>query len=206
VLSAKFEKALKKQGFASIAGVDEVGCGPLAGPIIAAAVILPHGKTIRGLNDSKLLLPREREELFVKIKKVALAIGVGKVGHRRIDKINIRQANLLAMKIAVDRLKVKPDYLLLDGARYHIDSRIPQKGISGGDRRCASIAAASVIAKVTRDRIMRVYHDKYPIYGFDRHKGYGTREHLAKIYQHGPCAIHRRSFFPLNDLTFTGAA
>lgn len=197
MLSFKYEKKLWKKGFSLIAGVDEVGRGPLAGPIVAAAVVLPPKVKLPGLNDSKLLSPEKREELFVLIKKAALSIGIAKVSHKLIDKINIHQANLLAMKLAVEALSIIPDYLLIDGGRNKLDLSIPQMGISGGDRKCASIAAASIIAKVTRDRLMVRYHKKYPEYGFAQHKGYGTRLHVRKLLKHGPCPIHRISFAPV---------
>ncbi len=195
------EKKLRAQGYSRIAGVDEVGRGPLAGPVVAAAVILPHATRIRGLADSKKLTPQKREELFHEIKKKAVGIGVGKVSHKLIDQLDIGRANLLAMKKAVEALKIMPDYLLVDGGRNRIDSSIEQRGISGGDRKCSSIAAASIIAKVARDRIMLRYHKKYPEYGFDRHKGYGTPEHFMKLRKFGPSPIHRRSFAPISNKT-----
>lgn len=198
MLSSAYERKLIRQGFKLIAGVDEVGRGPLAGPIMAAAVILPHKYSLPGLNDSKKLTAKTRERLFREIKKVAVGIGIASVGHRQIDKINIGRANLLVMKLAVEKLSIVPEYLLLDGGRNRVDLLIAQRGISGGDRKCASIAAASIIAKVTRDRLMLKYHDKYPDYGFARHKGYGTAEHLRSLEKFGPCAIHRRSFFPVS--------
>ena len=188
------EKKLHAQGFSLIAGVDEVGCGPLAGPVVAAAVILPLNCQIKGLDDSKKLLPRKREELCHEIKSKALAISVSRVSHRIIDKINIHQANLLALKIAVEKLAIQPDYILIDGARNYIDLSIPQRSFNYGDAKCASIAAASIIAKVTRDRLMLQYHQKYPRYKFDRHKGYGTKLHIAMIVKYGRCPIHRKSF------------
>jgi ribonuclease HII len=195
-----YENRLWKKGVQYVAGVDEVGRGPLAGPIVAAAVILSRASKIRGLADSKLLTPRKREELCRRIRKEALGIGIGIVGHRRIDRINIGRANLLAMKRAVERLRIAPDFILIDGARNRIDLPVAQKGICGGDRKCASIAAASIVAKVTRDRIMRRYHGRYPEYRFDLHKGYGTRVHLQKLQEFGPCLIHRRSFRPVSAL------
>jgi ribonuclease HII len=194
-----YERKLIGQGFKLIAGVDEVGRGPLAGPIVAAAVILPHKFSLPGLDDSKKLTAKERERLFIEIKKAALSIGVAAVSHKIIDKINIGQANLLVMKLAVEKLQVIPEYLLLDGGHNRVSLRIAQVGISGGDRKCASIAAASIIAKVTRDRMMMAYHEKYPRYGFARHKGYGTAEHLRRLEKYGPCAIHRRSFAPVGS-------
>ena len=192
-----YERKLIDQGFKLIAGVDEVGRGPLAGPIVAAAVILPHKFSLPGLDDSKKLTAKTRERLFAKIKKTAVSIGIASVSHQLIDKIKIGQANWLVMKLAVARLGVAPEYLLLDGGRSRVDLRIAQAGITGGDRKCASIAAASIIAKVTRDRLMVKYHDQYPRYGFARHKGYGTAEHLRQLAKYGPCPIHRRSFAPV---------
>jgi len=198
VPSFRYEKFLRKKGYDLIAGVDEVGRGPLAGPLVAAAVILPQKVKLPGLNDSKLLSPAKREELFVQIKKFAVSIGIAKASHKLVDKLNVHQANLLAMKMAVFALSVSADYLLIDGARNKLDLSIPQTAINKGDRKCACIAAASIIAKVTRDRLMVRYHKKYPEYGFDRHKGYGTELHVQRLLKHGPCPIHRRSFAPLS--------
>ena len=198
MLGNAYERKLARQGFKLIAGVDEVGRGPLAGPIVAAAVILPLKFSLPGLNDSKKLTAKARERLYGEIKRIALAIGLAMVDHRMIDRINIGRANLLVLKQAVKKLKIAPEYLMVDGGRNRIDDSIAQIGISGGDRKCASIAAASIIAKVTRDRLMIKYHAKYPLYGFNKHMGYGTKEHLKKLKAHGPCPIHRRSFAPLN--------
>ncbi len=198
-MNFSYERRLWKKGLMYIAGVDEVGRGPLAGPVVAAAVVFSPSVMLKGLEDSKRLTPKRREELFCEIKKKAAGIGIGMVGHRQIDRLKIGRANLLAMKKAVEKLSFSPDYLLIDGARNRLDLPIEQKGLNGGDRRCASIAAASIIAKVTRDRIMVRYHRRYPEYRFDRHKGYGTREHMRKIYRFGPSAIHRRSFYPISD-------
>jgi ribonuclease HII len=182
-----------------IAGVDEAGRGPLAGPIVAAAVILPEDFFLPGLNDSKLLSSQKRETLFVAIKKQAVAIGVGKVGHREIDRIDIGRANILVMEKAVTALKVAPDYLLIDGRIWLKNVHISQESIVRGDRKYACIAAASIIAKVTRDRIMEQYHLQYSVYGFNRHKGYGTKLHFKKIEEWGPCPIHRLSFDPMRS-------
>jgi ribonuclease HII len=195
-----YERNLKKSGYDLIAGVDEAGRGPLAGPIVAAAVILSLDGPIPGLADSKLLSAAKRQALFAKIRKKALAVGVARIDHQMIDRINIGKANLLAMKQAVRALPLKPDFILIDGGRYRLNLGIPQQGINGGDRKCASIAAASIIAKVTRDRLMHEYHKEFPKYGFDRHKGYATPRHLRSLQKHGPCAIHRRSFFPVSEL------
>jgi ribonuclease HII len=194
-----YERTLSRRGFRSVAGVDEAGRGPLAGPLVAAAVILPADQTIKGIDDSKKLSPRKREILFWQIRRKAIGIGIGVVSHSAIDRINVGQANFLAMKKAVERLKVTPDFLLVDGKRHKIDLPISQRGINSGDAKCASIAAASIIAKVTRDRLMRKYHKQYPLYGFDRHKGYGTKRHLQLLEKHGPCPIHRRSFYPISS-------
>lgn len=203
--SFTYEKALYRKGFKLTAGVDEAGRGPLAGPIVAAAVILPAACPIKGLDDSKKLSPKKRERLFTQIKKNAVAIGIGMVGHSVIDRINIGKANLLAAKKAVENLNVPPDFILIDG-KLRIDVPFPQRSIAGGDAKCASIAAASIIAKVTRDHLMKKYHAAYPEYGFDRHKGYGTRQHLLLLSRHGPCAIHRRSFYPVSSCLPAGTA
>lgn len=194
------EKRFYLRGYKLIAGVDEAGRGPLAGPIVAAAVILPFGTIIDGLNDSKLLSEDKREELYKIIKKIALAIKVVQVSHKVIDQINIGKANRLVMELAVKALNIEPHFILVDGRRMNLDLSIPQLSIIGGDRKSVSIAAASVIAKVTRDRLMLKWHEKYPKYGFDRHKGYGTKDHLRKLKKHGPCPIHRRSFEPVSLL------
>jgi len=196
-LSSVYERKLIRQGFKLIAGVDEVGRGPLAGPLVAAAVVLPHKFSLPGLNDSKQLTPLARERLCSRIKKIAVAVGLGSVDHKMIDRINVGQANFLAMKLAVEDLGLVPEYLLIDGGRHRIALKIAQVGISGGDRKCASIAAASIVAKVARDALMAEYHRKYPRYGFAQNMGYGTAAHLAALAKYGPCAIHRRSFAPL---------
>jgi len=199
-VNLSYEKRLWRKGYRYVAGVDEAGRGPLAGPVVAAAVVFPPQVKIQGLDDSKQLSPKKREELFQLIRDKSLKIGVGRVSHRQIDRLNIGRANLLAMKIAVEKLGGFADHLLIDGARNQVDSPLPQRAINGGDRKCASIAAASIIAKVTRDRIMLRYHEKYPEYRFDRHKGYGTEAHVRLVARFGPCPIHRRSFSPVNSL------
>jgi ribonuclease HII len=203
MLTLVYEKKLRRQGYLQVAGVDEVGRGPLAGPLVAAAVILSSNIYLPGLNDSKLLTVSQRERLFVLIKKSAVAIGLARISHRLIDRIGIGQANYLAMKLAVENLGQAPDYLLLDGGRYKVNLPIPQIGITHGDRKVASIAAASIIAKVTRDKMMINYHAKYPEYGFDQHKGYGTRKHLERINRFGICPLHRRSFSPISSFVET---
>jgi len=176
-----------------ICGIDEAGRGPLAGPVVAGAVILPKGLKIPYLNDSKQLSAKRREELFDIIMEKALAVGVGVASPERIDEINILQATHEAMRQAVAELKVKPQILLND-AVYIPGLNLPQEKIIKGDAKSLSIAAASVIAKVTRDRMMKAYHEIFPEYGFDKHKGYGSKEHIAMIQTLGPCPIHRRSF------------
>ena len=189
----EFEGKASHQGFKNIAGIDEAGRGPLAGPVVAAAVIFPSKVNIPGLNDSKKLSANKREELFPKIQEISVAFGLAVVDQKVIDKINILQAARLAMKQAVETLKITPGLLLIDGNQ-KIDSTLNQWAIVKGDSRSLSIAAASVLAKVTRDRIMDGYHKLYPQYEFNRHKGYGTRLHRNLIQEHGPCPIHRRTF------------
>jgi ribonuclease HII len=187
-----FEQVQRDRGYTRIAGVDEAGRGPLAGPVVSAAVILPPDFDAP-VNDSKKLTPRQRERLFDRIQAEAVAVGVGIVDPDEIDRINILQASLLSMAMAVSRLDPPPDFLLIDG-RHDIPTELPQAAIVKGDSRSASIAAASIVAKVSRDRIMRQYHDRFPQFGFDRHKGYPTKAHREAIARHGPCDIHRRTF------------
>lgn len=178
-----------------VAGVDEAGCGPLAGPVVAAAVILFRRRALDGINDSKQITVARREELFFKISANAL-IGIGVASEAEIDRLNIYHANCLAMKRAVLSLTRTPDLLLVDGNR-KIDLPLPQKRIIQGDTKSASIAAASIIAKVYRDKWMAYLDGLYPGYNFTRHKGYGTREHLGCLKLLGPCPVHRRSFAPV---------
>ncbi len=187
-----FESEARRYGFARIAGIDEAGRGPLAGPVVAAAVILPTGCRIPGLTDSKKLTRCQRERLFTEIHKKALSLAVGIADAELIDRINILEATRYAMTQAVSRLAPPPDFLLIDAMT--TDFPVPQKGIKKGDLLSHSIAAASVIAKVTRDRMMEEYHQRYPEYNFARHKGYGTREHCDKIRSLGPCPLHRKTF------------
>ncbi len=188
-----YEKIAQAQGFQRIAGVDEVGRGPLAGPVMATAVILPPGLRIPGIDDSKKLSPLKREILFDVITAKALAIGTGIVEPEIIDSINILQATRLAMLNAVRQLSPLPDFLLIDGIT-PINTPIPQKTVKKGDSLSLSIAAASIIAKVTRDRLMVEMDQRYPGYGFAGHKGYGSALHLEAIRQLGPCPIHRLTF------------
>lgn len=187
------EDTVRRRGFQLVAGIDEVGRGPLAGPVVAAAVVLPAGLELPGVKDSKLLTAARREACSQMILDCALGVALGSVGPSEIDRTNILQATFQAMVQAVAALSVSPDYLLIDGP-YRIPLTIDQEGIPGGDRQCLSIAAASIVAKVYRDRLMCDYHRQYPEYGFDRNKGYGTAEHLEALRRHGPCPIHRVSF------------
>ena len=187
------EKSLYIDGFRSIAGIDEVGRGPLAGPVMAAAVILPKGRTLAGVDDSKKLSPYRREQLYDIIMSQALAVGIGIVEPDVIDRVNILQATRRAMLQAVLQLTPSPDFLLIDGIT-PIDSSIPQKTVKKGDSLSLSIAAASIVAKVTRDRLMREMDHIYPGYSFAGHKGYGSALHLEAIRRLGPCPIHRLTF------------
>ena len=188
-----FEKIAYQEGYQIIAGIDEAGRGPLAGPVVAAAVILPPGYLNSEINDSKKLSARKREELYEIINKEAVAIGMMVVDADIIDRVNILQATLQAMRDAVLELPSSPDFLLIDGNQ-RIPILTPQKPIVKGDSLSISIAAASIIAKVSRDRIMEMYHRQFPQYNFQQNKGYGTKEHLDAIKQFGICKIHRKSF------------
>ena len=193
-----FELACRQSGYKQIAGIDEAGRGALAGPVIAAAVILPPHCSIKGLRDSKQLSPKQRAHLFDEIYDVAVSVGIGAADHRVIDRLNILRATLLAMQEAVEKLTPSPDYLLVDG----LD--LPAVGVAGeaipkGDSKSCSIAAASIIAKITRDRLMVALDRAYPNYGFSRHKGYPTSQHRQAIAQFGASEIHRRTFKLLPD-------
>jgi ribonuclease HII len=189
----QFECHVRQCGYQMIAGIDEAGRGPLAGPVVAAAVILPPDYRHPEINDSKQLTPGKRERLHEVIKADALAVGLGVVEASVIDRMNILQATLMAMRDAVLDLSLFPDYLLIDG-KNRIDIPTPQETIIRGDARSISIAAASIIAKVSRDRIMEIYHRQFPQYNFLKNKGYGTGEHREAIRRCGPCKIHRLSF------------
>ncbi len=190
----EFDRAIiNKEGLKLLAGVDEAGRGPLAGPVVASAVILNLDKKISGLNDSKKLNKNEREELFKSILQHAVDIGIGIVDSQKIDRINILNATKLAMSMAIKELKTQPEMILIDAINLS-SIKIKQSAIIKGDGKSASIAAASIIAKITRDRIMTAYHEKYPDYGFDKHKGYPTKEHIYKLSIYGYCPIHRKSF------------
>ena len=188
-----FESLARRQGFRAIAGIDEAGRGPLAGPVVAAAVILPADLKLPEVNDSKKLTATLRNRLFDLIYSTALSVGVGMSDSTTIDRINILQATLRAMEEAVVKLSTEPDYLLVDGIS-GTTLNIPQKTIKKGDSLSCSVAAASIIAKVTRDRMMEVYDREYPGYGFAAHKGYGAASHLAAISALGPSPIHRLTF------------
>lgn len=196
-----FERAVRQLGYSSIAGIDEAGRGPLAGPVVAAAIILPPDYRNKDIRDSKKLSASRREKLYDRINADAVSVGIGVVEHSVIDEINILRAALLAMEKAVLNLTVTADYLLIDG-RDTINLSIPQQAIIKGDSRSISVASASIIAKVTRDRIMDDYHQLYSVYNFQKHKGYGTREHREAIKKHGLCHIHRKSFnIKVSDLS-----
>jgi ribonuclease HII len=180
-----------------VAGVDEAGRGPLAGPVVAAAVILPAGGRWQGLNDSKQMDPETRDELYARVLQEARAFSWSVVGPRAIDFMNIRRASLTAMARSVSRLRVKPELVLVDGADRIPGVELPQQAVIDGDARMLSIAAASVLAKVVRDRIMRSLDSIWPQYGFARHKGYATAEHLEALGRLGPCPIHRYSYTPV---------
>ncbi len=190
----EFEKAAVNSGFSCICGVDEAGRGPLAGPVCAAAVILPAGAVIEGLDDSKKLTEKKRERLYDIIKQTAVAYSVAYGTLEEIETVNILEATYLAMNRAIEGLNVKPDFALIDGNRVPRGIKIPCETIVKGDSKSMSVAAASVLAKVTRDRLMLEYDKKYPEYNFKKHKGYGTKEHTELIRQYGPCEIHRLSF------------
>lgn len=196
------EKMLEAQGYQYIAGIDEVGRGSLAGPVVAAAVILPgHIDTpwLSQVKDSKQLSPARRESLFHHIHEVAISIGIGVVPHQIIDARGIIKATRLAMKLAIDQLSSPPEFLLIDYMRLP-EVPLPQKGITNGDCLCFSIACASIIAKVSRDHMMREFNGIYPGYGLAQHKGYGTKGHLTCLRRLGSSPIHRQSFKPVKDL------
>jgi ribonuclease HII len=199
----RVERGLWSAGVINIAGVDEVGVGPLAGPVLAAAVVLPEGVNLRGVDDSKKLPPALREELAAKIRECALGVGIGIVEVEDIDRLNIYRAALEAMRRAVLALPIVPEHVVVDARRIP-GIAIPQTPLIGGDGRCYSVAAASIVAKVARDRLMRELHAQYPQYGFGEHMGYATPQHLAAIDRHGPSPVHRRSFAPVRELRLPG--
>lgn len=195
----KIERAARRKGFKSIAGIDEAGRGPLAGPVVAAACMIPANLCFIGINDSKLLTPMKRKSLFDQIvNHPKVSYGIGIIFHEEIDRINIYQATIQAMLQAVSGLKAIPQLLLVDGMNLPHPTIICQR-VVGGDASVHCIAAASIIAKETRDKMMVEYHGQWPQYGFDKHKGYGTSQHMEAIEKHGPCPIHRRSFAPFKE-------
>ena len=190
----EIEEEIYNTGIETICGIDEAGRGPLAGPVVVAAVVMPRNSAIEGVNDSKKVSEKKRELLYDQIIEEALAYSVGIIDQKEIDEINILNATKKGLTTAVQDLKVKPQRIIVD-ALEHIDTcGIPYTSIIKGDAKCYSIAAASIIAKVTRDRIMRQWDEVYPQYGFEKHKGYGTKAHIAAIKEYGICPLHRKSF------------
>lgn len=192
----EFERMARLCGYRRIAGIDEAGRGPLAGPVVAAAVILPTHCRLPQVDDSKQLSERERERLFDDIHGKAIGVGVGLADAAEIDQLNILEATRLAMRRAIEHLLPSPDYLLIDAVTLP-GVQVPVRPVIKGDTLSISIAAASIVAKVTRDRLMTTYHEEFPVYDFRSHKGYGTVTHLERLARHGPCAIHRRTFAPV---------
>lgn len=193
MLNWDIENQLYAEGYKIICGCDEAGRGPLAGEVAAAACILPEGLEIKGLNDSKKLSEKKREELFETIKEVALAYAIATSSVEEIEEYNILNAALLAMRRAVEQLQIQPDFVLVDG-NVNRGFTLPSKAVIGGDAKSPNIAAASILAKVTRDRICYELDEKYPMYGFAKHKGYATKEHREAILKYGPCPVHRKLF------------
>lgn len=198
-----FDDSYRRRGYFSIAGVDEAGRGPWAGPVVAAAVVLPYNVRIDGLNDSKKLTPKQRESVYSNINKSALSVTIEVVGQNTIDTLNILQATHAAMSGALRKINIPLDMVLVDGFSV-TGLELLQKAVVKGDSKSASIAAASVIAKVTRDRIMVELSCKYPNYNFKKHKGYGTKEHYQALVKYGPCPLHRKSFNPVRQLLGSG--
>ena len=192
------EKELYKAGYQTIAGIDEVGRGPLAGPVVAAAVILPPGCKIKGLNDSKKIPKKKHQEIYQAVMDKALAVGIGLMDSNIIDQVNIYEATKLAMKEALSKLSLKPDYLLIDAMK--LDVEIPQESIIKGDANSLSIAAASIVAKITRDKLMADYDKEFPRYGFAKNAGYGTKSHLQGLERNGVTPIHRKTFEPVKSM------
>ena len=190
----QIEDNFHNNGVKYIAGIDEAGRGPLAGPVVVASVIMPEDSMIEGVNDSKKVTEKRREKLYDIILEEAISYGIGIIYQDEIDKINILQATKKGLTEAVEQMKIKPDLIMVDALTGIDTLGIPYKSIIKGDAKCYSISAASIIAKVTRDRIMREWDKVYPEYGFAAHKGYGTAKHIAALKEYGPCPIHRRSF------------
>ena len=194
----RYEKKLYKAGYQAIAGIDEVGRGPLAGPVVAAAVILPPGCKIKGLNDSKKIPKKKHMVIYQAILDQALAVGIGIMDNTVIDQVNIYEATKLALKEALSKLNLNPDYLLIDAMK--LDVEIPQESIIKGDANSLSIAAASIVAKVTRDKLMTDYDKEFPGYDFAQNAGYGTKSHLQGLEQNGVTPIHRKTFEPVKSM------
>lgn len=195
----EFERAARLCGYRRIAGIDEAGRGPLAGPVVAAAVVLPIRCRLSGIDDSKQLSEGERDRLYAAILENAVGVGIGSANVGEIDRLNILEATRLAMRRAIGQLAPPPDYLLIDAVSLP-GIGIPERPIIKGDSLSLSVAAASIVAKVTRDRLMAAYHDIFPEYDFLSHKGYGTKRHLQRLACHGPCSIHRRTFTPVQEV------
>ncbi|MBQ1848317.1 MAG: ribonuclease HII [Clostridia bacterium] len=193
MLEYTYENEALKKGYKLVCGVDEAGRGPLMGPVCAAAVILPFGLVIEGLNDSKKLSEKKREALFDIITQNAVAYGIGFASVEEIDGINILNAAMLAMNRAIEKLTPKADYAIIDG-NCKRSIKIPCETLVGGDAKCPSVAAASILAKVSRDRLCYELDKQYPQYGFAKHKGYGTKDHIAALFEYGPCECHRKTF------------
>lgn len=193
----EYENELYDKGYKLICGIDEVGRGPLLGPVVTSAVILPVGYYNPEIKDSKKLSEKKREKLFDIITKDAVSIGIGIVDEKKIDEINIYESTKVAMKMAIDNLSIKPDYVLIDAMKLDID--IPSNSIIKGDAKSESIAAASIIAKVTRDRMIDEIDKEYPMYDLKNNKGYGTKKHLEALKEYGPCKYHRYSYSPVSD-------
>ena len=194
----EYEDALTKEGITLIAGVDEVGRGPLIGPVVTAAVILPKDYTNEEINDSKKLTEKKREKLYDVIKENAISIGIGICSEKVIDEINILEATKKAMKEAINNLKIKPEHVLIDAVK--LDLEVPSTSIIKGDAKSVSIAAASIIAKVTRDRMLIEMDKEYPMYDLAKNKGYGTKKHIEALNKYGPCKYHRLTFEPVKTI------
>lgn len=194
LLKLEENKLYENEKIKAICGIDEAGRGPLAGPVVVGAVIMPKDSMIEGVNDSKKISEKKREKIYEQIIEEAICYSVGIVDQRKIDEINILNATKLGLKIAVEGLKVRPDVILVDALTNINTCGIPYISVVKGDAKNYSIAAASIVAKVTRDRIMREFDEAYPVYGFAKHKGYGTAAHIQALKENGPCSLHRRSF------------
>ena len=194
LLKLEENKLYENEKINTICGIDEAGRGPLAGPVVVGAVIMPQDSMIEGVNDSKKISEKKREKIYEQIIEEAICYSVGIVDQRKIDEINILNATKLGLKIAVERLKTRPDVILVDALTNLNTCGIPYISVVKGDAKNYSIAAASIVAKVTRDRIMREFDEAYPVYGFAKHKGYGTVAHIQALKENGPCSLHRRSF------------